>query len=99
MVGLSSGARIRGGHTLVCNPLSLLDSLWPGTQGHEVTLHDVLSVLRIEPDGERPGEVIGGDKVVPGKATRVIHSDGLSERGRVWQRRHTGGETGGRMAR
>lgn len=31
------------------DPLSLLDSLWPGTQGHEVSLDDMLGIVRVEP--------------------------------------------------
>lgn len=40
------------------DPFSLLNRLWPGTQGHEVALHDVLGVVRIEPQGQRTGQLI-----------------------------------------
>lgn len=40
------------------NPLSLLNRLWPGAQGHEVALHDVLGVVGVEPQGQRTGQLV-----------------------------------------
>lgn len=31
------------------DPFTLLNRLWPGTQGHKVALYDVLGVVWVEP--------------------------------------------------
>lgn len=56
-------ARI-GIHTLVSNPLSLLHSLRPSTQGHEVALDNVLGIVGVEPERQRARKVIGLEKVL-----------------------------------
>ena len=67
--------------TLVCNPLALLNSLGPSAQSHEVTLHNVLRILGIEPEWKRPRQVVGGNNLIAtGQgATRVVHANGLGE--------------------
>lgn len=51
-------------HTLVGNPLALFDSLWSGTQGHEVALDNVLGIVGIEPQRQRAREVIGLENIL-----------------------------------
>lgn len=58
------------------HPFTWLDSLGPGAEGHEISLHNVFGIGRVEPHGERPGEIEGGGR----EATRV------SERWRFWKR-------------
>src|SRR3569833_1487872 len=50
--------------TLVGNPFALLNRLGPGTERHEVALHNVLCIGRAEPQGQDLGEEIRVQKIV-----------------------------------
>lgn len=81
-------------HTLVSDPLSLLNGLWPRTQGHEVALDDMLGVVRVEPQRHRPGEMILFESIIATghQAALLIHGNCLRQRGRLGQRRKIGRE-------
>jgi len=45
--------------TLMSHPLARLNRFGPGTKRHEVSLHDVLCVGRIEPQRQWLGQMVG----------------------------------------
>lgn len=48
-------------YTLVGQPFCRLHCLWPGTEGHEISLDDLLAGGK--PQGVRPWEVIGAEHI------------------------------------
>lgn len=80
--------------TLVSNPLSLLNSLWSGTQGHEVALDNMLGIIWVEPQRHRPWEMILFESIITTayQAALLIHGNGLRQRRRLGQRWKVGRE-------
>lgn len=95
VVMLDSSHDIGISHTLMGNPLSLLDRLWPGAQRHEVALDDMLGVVGIQPQRQRAWEVICLEDILTTShhATLHVHANSLGQRRRLGQWRKVGGET------
>ena len=81
--------------TLMRNPLALLDRLWPSAQRHEVAFDYVLGIVRVQPERQRPWEVICVEDLLAAShhATLSVHANSLGQRRRLGQRWKIGGET------
>lgn len=83
-------------HTLVGDPLSLLNGLWSGTQGHEVALDNMLGIVWVEPQRNGPREMLLFEaiKTTSHQATLLVHSNRLRKRRGLGQRWEVGREAG-----
>lgn len=64
--------------TLMCNPFSLLNSLWTSRQSHKIALDDVLGIGVIQPERLRPWEVVAKESIIALETIRgIVQGHGL----------------------
>lgn len=78
------------------DPLSLLNGLWSGTQGHEVALDNMLGIIWIEPQRHGPWKMILFEGIITTghQAALLVHGNRLRQRWRLGERWKVGREAG-----